>query len=172
MSQCVKIYRSVVCTVRERICLNGRLITPCEFLAIESIVRERAEEENIEMRFFNYMTAMAFLYFALSDVEVAVVETGIGGKFDATNILRRPLVCVITSIGFDHCEMLGNTKEMIAAEKAGILKSQTHAVLGVTARPVGPFLKRARHLTQCDLILVTKIDTDETFNQENARTAR
>lgn len=79
--------------------------------------------------FFELMTAMAFLHFAEEKCNVAVVETGLGGRLDATNILR-PKVCVITSVGLDHCEMLGNTIEAIAAEKAGIIKEGVPVVLG------------------------------------------
>lgn len=79
--------------------------------------------------FFELMTAMAFLHFAESECDVAVIETGLGGRLDASNVLA-PSVCAITSIGLDHCDMLGDTLEKIAAEKAGIIKAQTPLVLG------------------------------------------
>lgn len=79
--------------------------------------------------FFELMTAMAFLRFAEKACDVAVVETGLGGRLDATNILL-PKVCAITSIGLDHCDMLGDTLEQIGAEKAGIIKPGVPVVLG------------------------------------------
>ena len=79
--------------------------------------------------FFELMTAMAFLHFSSEKCDAAIIETGLGGRLDATNILN-PKVCVITSIGLDHCDMLGNTIEAVAAEKAGIIKANTPVVLG------------------------------------------
>lgn len=79
--------------------------------------------------FFELMTAMAFLHFAEEKCNAAVIETGLGGRLDATNILL-PKVCVITSVGLDHCDMLGNTIEQIASEKAGIIKTGIPVVLG------------------------------------------
>ncbi|TVR49917.1 MAG: bifunctional folylpolyglutamate synthase/dihydrofolate synthase [Puniceicoccaceae bacterium] len=80
--------------------------------------------------FFEFMTGMAFLHFAREKVDVAVIETGLGGRLDATNVVR-PELSVITSIGLDHCEILGRTHAAIAREKAGILKPGVPAVLGL-----------------------------------------
>ncbi len=79
--------------------------------------------------FFEFMTAMAFLQFQRQSCDVAVVEVGLGGELDATNIVQ-PTVCAITSIGFDHCEILGHTHAEIAAAKAGILKPGVPVVMG------------------------------------------
>lgn len=79
--------------------------------------------------FFEFMTAMAFLQFSRKACDVSVIEVGLGGRLDATNIVE-PQVSVVTSIGLDHCEMLGNTVEEIAAEKAGIIKAGRPVVLG------------------------------------------
>jgi dihydrofolate synthase/folylpolyglutamate synthase len=79
--------------------------------------------------FFEFMTAMAFLQFARRACDAAVIEVGLGGRLDATNILA-PEVCVITSIGLDHCELLGDTVAKIAAEKAGIIKPGVPVVMG------------------------------------------
>ncbi|RRK01232.1 bifunctional folylpolyglutamate synthase/dihydrofolate synthase [Opitutaceae bacterium TAV3] len=79
--------------------------------------------------FFEFMTAMAFLQFSRRRCDVAIIEVGLGGRLDATNIVE-PVMSVITSIGLDHCEMLGNTLESIAAEKAGIIKPGVPVVLG------------------------------------------
>ena len=79
--------------------------------------------------FFEFMTAMAFLQFARKKCDVNVIEVGLGGRLDATNVVT-PAVSVIASIGLDHCEMLGNTVELIAAEKAGIIKPGVPVVMG------------------------------------------
>jgi dihydrofolate synthase/folylpolyglutamate synthase len=79
--------------------------------------------------FFEFMTAMAFLQFARKGCDVSVIEVGLGGRLDATNVVE-PEVCVVTSIGLDHCDMLGNTLEAIAGEKAGIIKPGRPVVLG------------------------------------------
>jgi dihydrofolate synthase/folylpolyglutamate synthase len=79
--------------------------------------------------FFEFMTAMAFLQFARKRCDIAIIETGLGGRLDATNVVD-PEVAVITSIGLDHCDMLGDTLEKIAAEKAGIIKPGKPVVIG------------------------------------------
>ena len=73
-----------------------------------------------QLSFFEITTGMAFRWFADEGVDVAVIETGLGGRLDSTNILERPLLSIVTSIGFDHMALLGNTLEQIAGEKAGI----------------------------------------------------
>jgi dihydrofolate synthase / folylpolyglutamate synthase len=120
--------------VRERIQFNNRLITPEELVAVAEVVRpvvETLEAEGQPPTFFEVTTALGFLHFAWQDVEIAVVEVGLGGRFDATNVLK-PLVSVITSISLDHTAILGETLEQIAFEKAGIIKPDVPVVSGVT----------------------------------------
>ncbi|MDR1122868.1 MAG: bifunctional folylpolyglutamate synthase/dihydrofolate synthase [Endomicrobium sp.] len=83
-----------------------------------------------KLSYFEYLTSLAFIYFALQNAEVAVIETGLGGRFDATNVIKKPLACVITSIAKEHQEILGNTIEQIAFEKAGIIKKNCDVVCG------------------------------------------
>jgi len=104
---------------RERIRVNGRW-ADAEWLDA-ALDRIAALPEGRDRTFFEVVTALGFLYFAERGVEWAVVEVGLGGRLDTTNVLE-PDVCAITSIGFDHTEILGDTLEMIAAEKAGIIK--------------------------------------------------
>jgi dihydrofolate synthase/folylpolyglutamate synthase len=96
---------------------------------VEFIERWTPEVERLGATFFEATTAMAFHYFAESGVDVAVVETGLGGRLDSTNVVR-PLVAGVTSIGIDHVEYLGDTREAIAAEKAGIFKAGVPAASG------------------------------------------
>ncbi|MCD8298828.1 MAG: bifunctional folylpolyglutamate synthase/dihydrofolate synthase [Opitutae bacterium] len=91
--------------------------------------------------FFEFMTAMAFSHFKRERCDAAVIETGLGGRLDATNILA-PKVCVITSIGLDHCEMLGDSIEKIAAEKAGIIKNGVPVVMGVVPEAAENVIRR------------------------------
>jgi len=112
---------------RERIKINGELIS--EHHVAHFIEKHKADIININPSFFEITCAMAFAYFAENEVDVAVVEVGLGGRLDSTNILR-PLISVITNISFDHQQILGDTLKKIAAEKAGIIKSDIPAVIG------------------------------------------
>ncbi len=100
-----------------------------------------------QLSFFEITTGMAFRWFADEGVDVAVVETGLGGRLDSTNILEKPLLTVVTSIGFDHMALLGNTLEQIAGEKAGIFKARVPALVGERIPETAPvFETKARGL--------------------------
>ncbi|MBX2932127.1 MAG: bifunctional folylpolyglutamate synthase/dihydrofolate synthase [Chitinophagaceae bacterium] len=112
---------------RERIKINGNICSE-EFVIsftqqIQPIINE------IQPSFFEITVAMAFKYFAQEKVDIAIIETGLGGRLDSTNIIT-PQLSVITNIGFDHIQILGNTLEKIAFEKAGIIKQNTPIVIG------------------------------------------
>ncbi len=110
---------------RERIEINGKMIPPEKLAKIVTQLKPEIaalEEKKIQITYFEAITAAALCYFAQEQCDVVVVEVGLGGRFDATNVLEKPLVSVITSIGLDHTEVLGSTIEQIAAEKSGIIK--------------------------------------------------
>ena len=112
---------------RERIVVDGRCIEPEQ---VVEFVREWTPTiETIGASFFEATTAMAFAYFASAGVDVALVETGLGGRLDATNVID-PVAAGVTTIGYDHTEYLGDTLPQIAAEKAGIFKRGRAAVIG------------------------------------------
>ncbi|HRI27318.1 MAG TPA: folylpolyglutamate synthase/dihydrofolate synthase family protein [Chitinophagales bacterium] len=114
---------------RERIKINGRYITK---KAVTHFVKAyKYHFEQIEPSFFEMTVAMAFWYFAQQKVDIAVIETGLGGRLDSTNIIT-PLLSVITNISYDHMNVLGDTLAQIAAEKAGIIKPNVPAVIGET----------------------------------------
>jgi dihydrofolate synthase/folylpolyglutamate synthase len=113
----------------ERIRVNGDKIP--EELVIEYADALRPKVDKLKATFFEATTAMAFRYFAEQKVDVAVIETGMGGRLDSTNVVN-PILSVITSIGLDHTEHLGNTVEAIAKEKAGIIKHRVPVVSGAT----------------------------------------
>jgi dihydrofolate synthase/folylpolyglutamate synthase len=112
---------------RERIKINGTWVS--ENFVIDFVDRTKALSQNIQPSFFELTVAMAFDYFAREKVDVAVIETGLGGRLDSTNIIT-PLLSVITNIGYDHMNLLGNTLEEIATEKAGIIKPGIPVVIG------------------------------------------
>ncbi len=100
-----------------------------------------------QLSFFEITTGLAFKWFADEGVDVAVIETGLGGRLDSTNILEKPLLTVVTSIGFDHMALLGNTLEQIAGEKAGIFKARVPALIGERIPETAPvFETKARGL--------------------------
>ncbi|MEA4917427.1 folylpolyglutamate synthase/dihydrofolate synthase family protein [Proteiniphilum sp.] len=112
---------------RERIRVNGEMISR-EFV-VDFVEKYKEQFEPVMPSFFELTMEMAFLYFASQEVDVAVIEVGLGGRLDSTNIIS-PDLCVITNIGFDHMKQLGNTLPKIAAEKAGIIKPYTPVVIG------------------------------------------
>ncbi len=114
---------------RERIKVNGDMISENEVIAFVSDHKEIIE--SLEPSFFEMTVAMAFYYFAKSKVDVAVIEVGLGGRLDSTNVIR-PVLSVITNIGHDHTDLLGNTLGKIASEKAGIIKENIPVVISET----------------------------------------
>ena len=112
---------------RERIRVNGEMISKQK--VVNFVDRYKAEMERMQLSFFEMTTAMAFDFFAQSDVEVAVIETGLGGRLDATNIVQ-PILSIITNIGLEHTEYLGDSLPKIAREKGGIIKKCTPVVVG------------------------------------------
>lgn len=112
---------------RERIKIDGRAVE--EGYVVEFVGRHRGIFEKISPSFFEMTAAMAFDYFAREKVDIAVVETGMGGRLDSTNIIT-PVLSVITNIGMDHTEFLGDTLQAIAREKAGIIKKGVPVVIG------------------------------------------
>lgn len=118
----------------ERVQVAREILSEAEIVAYAEELRPVAEEigrggDDDHPSFFEFMTAMAFLQFARKGCDIAIIETGLGGRLDATNVVD-PEVAVITSIGLDHCDMLGDTLELIAAEKAGIIKPGKPVVIG------------------------------------------
>ena len=112
---------------RERIRVDGEMIPKQKVVNFVDKHHDRMVE--LGLSFFEMTAALAFDYFAQSDVEVAVIETGLGGRLDATNIIV-PILSIITNIGMEHTALLGDTPEKIAAEKAGIIKKSIPVIIG------------------------------------------
>ena len=124
---------------RERITVNGVPIT--EEAVLEFLEKWIPAAEALGATFFELTTALAFDWFAAKNVDVAVIETGLGGRLDSTNVLI-PRVATVTSIGLDHLDLLGNTLEAIAREKAGIFKRGVPAVIGEADPSIAELLER------------------------------
>ncbi len=126
---------------RERIKINGEKIP--QHYVVDFVQQERAFFEPLHPSFFEITTALAFKYFADEQVDIAVVEVGLGGRLDCTNIIT-PIVSIITNISSDHTQFLGETLSQIAKEKAGIIKGGIPVVIGETTEETKPvFLEKA-----------------------------
>lgn len=127
---------------RERIRINGEKIS--EDYVVDFVAQEKDFFEPLHPSFFELTTAMAFKYFAEQKVDVAVIEVGLGGRLDCTNIIQ-PDLSIITNISLEHTQFLGDTLEKIASEKAGIIKPGVPAVIGETTPETKPvFLQKAK----------------------------
>ncbi|MDP4281814.1 MAG: folylpolyglutamate synthase/dihydrofolate synthase family protein [Bacteroidota bacterium] len=127
---------------RERIRINGKMIP--EEKVTGFVEQYRTDFESISLSFFEWTVGLAFHYFREENIDIAVVEVGLGGRLDSTNIIT-PLLSVITNISFDHMQFLGNTLPEIATEKAGIIKPGIPVVIGETHPETKPvFVEKAR----------------------------
>ena len=149
-------------SLTERIRINGQPIPETE--VADFIEQNRAFLDELQPSFFETMTAMGFAYFVKEQVDVAVVEVGLGGRLDSTNVLT-PILSVITNIGLDHTEFLGNTLTKIAKEKAGIIKPGVPVVIGEShPQTMNVFLAKAKECgseiyfaDQCEYLRRTRL---------------
>ncbi len=129
---------------RERIKVNGKLIPKTEVVKFVEDYKDNFEK--IEPSFFEWTVGLAFHYFAQQEVDVVIVEVGLGGRLDSTNVIN-PVCCLITNIGLDHMNLLGNTLPLIAVEKAGIIKARVPVVISQTQLEViSVFNNKAKEL--------------------------
>jgi len=154
--------------IRERIQINGEMITETEMTRLMSriapVVNRLAKDEPT---FFEIMTALSFLYFAEKKVDIAVVEAGLGGRLDSTNVLR-PEVCAMTSISYDHVGQLGQTLDKIAEEKAGIFKPGIPAISAPQPLEVRTALQRVATRNKTPLRFTGK-DIEFSYRFESSR---
>ncbi len=159
---------------RERIRINGVEIS--EQYIIDFVSRYKSYFERNQLSFFEMTVGMAFLYFATLEVDIAIIEVGLGGRLDSTNIII-PEISVITNIGMDHVKFLGNTLTKIAGEKAGIIKKDVPVVIGKTTPETKKvFVEKAKNCNS-DLYLAEKYsgqvyasDLQGDYQKENIRT--
>ncbi len=138
----------------ERIQVNRRVLDEDEIVQMTRELQAYADriaerDPDAHPSFFEFMTAMAFLKFKAEQVDLAVIETGLGGRLDATNVVREPLVSVITSISLDHIEILGNRIEKIAEEKSGIIKPGSPVVIGNVPEAAESVIRRIARERGC-----------------------
>lgn len=151
-----------ISSFRERIQINGELIPVKELVHIFTSI-----PLNLPAPFFEIATLLAFIHFQQKKVDVAVMETGLGGRLDATNVIQ-PMISVITSIGFDHTEILGTTLDEIAGEKAGIIKKGVPLIIGPDVDH--KFMKKRADLLEAPLY--QSLLQDEDYDIENQGIAR
>lgn len=157
-----------ISSFRERIQINNKLIEK-EFITDElENIFEILDLKCVELTYFEIVTLLSLIYFKNNNIDIGIIEVGLGGNLDATNIID-PLVSVITSIGLDHTDSLGFTQDEIAEKKAGIIKENRPVVLGPDCFPLEVFLKRAKEIESevftVDYSNSNKISLD--FDNEN-----
>ncbi|MBP3229872.1 MAG: bifunctional folylpolyglutamate synthase/dihydrofolate synthase [Prevotella sp.] len=148
---------------RERIRVNGLMVS--EEYVIDFVENERAFFEPLHPSFFELTTAMAFKYFAEQHVDIAVIEVGLGGRLDCTNIIT-PVLSIITNISFDHTQFLGNTLAEITAEKAGIIKQGVPVVVGETTPETLPVFEAKAQEVHAPLHLAEQYEPDCDYDFE------
>lgn len=136
----------------ERICLRERQISSSELANLLVEVQKAIDSQEESPTQFEVFTAAAWLYFARQEVDVAVVEVGLGGRLDATNVCKKPLVTIISSISRDHLQQLGSTISAIAKEKAGILKAGCPAIIGQLPEEAELVVREYANKLQCPVI--------------------
>ncbi|MBS1657536.1 MAG: bifunctional folylpolyglutamate synthase/dihydrofolate synthase [Bacteroidetes bacterium] len=146
---------------RERIRINGQMIPQAE--VVDFVEQHKEKVMKIGCSFFEWTVGLAFHYFAKNKVDIAVIETGLGGRLDSTNVIT-PLLSVITNISWDHAEMLGDSLKKIAAEKAGIIKPGVPVIIGERNKETDAvFISKARELKSPIRFASSKYRWRETF---------
>ena len=146
---------------RERIKINGKKIS--EEHVIDFVNSNKENFEKIKMSFFEYTVAMAFYEFEKEKVDIAIIETGLGGRLDSTNIVN-PLLSIITNIGYDHMNLLGDSLEEIAFEKAGIIKENTPVLIGKKQQEIDHVFKKQANKKNASLTYAKRFDNQ--FSEE------
>lgn len=156
---------------RERICINGTKIE--EKKVIDFIKKNKVWFNDINMSFFEMTVAMAFNYFYEEKVDLAVIETGLGGRLDSTNIIN-PEISIITNVSLDHTNLLGNNIHSIASEKAGIIKKNTPIIIGRKQTDIEHIFKNISDKKKAPLIFAEKTkftsDLKGDYQKENINT--
>lgn len=144
----------------ERISINGNQISDEEMLnlieELEPKIKNYNETRNVNVTLFELETTMALLYFYRNNVDFVILETGLGGLYDCTNIISKPLISIITSIGYDHMHILGDTLPEIAYQKAGIIKENSNTVLIEHSQEINEVFKNVCNSKENILHLIKK----------------
>jgi dihydrofolate synthase/folylpolyglutamate synthase len=159
---------------RERIKVNGDYISKEK--VTEFIAKNTSLFQSLDASFFEITTALAFEYLHQVNCDIAIIETGLGGRLDATNVIPSPLLSIITTIGKDHEQFLGNSLPEIAQEKAGIIKKNSPVVLGQIQAELIPIFEEKAKANDCPIYLADSIPPIPTdllgeYQQKNIQTA-
>ncbi|MCO6500391.1 MAG: bifunctional folylpolyglutamate synthase/dihydrofolate synthase [Vicingus serpentipes] len=159
---------------RERIKINGEMIAQEQ--VVDFVEQYRNEFEKINLSFFEWTVGLAFTYFEQQKVDIAIIETGLGGRLDSTNVIE-PEVAVITNIGMDHVQFLGNTLSAIAKEKAGIIKKNVPIVIGESQEEAEDiFREKAKeenapiYFADKEIDVLMKTDLQGSYQRKNTKT--
>lgn len=170
--------------INERIRINQENISDEDFIKVTEQIApfvEEVEEETGERLYsFEILTAAALLYFAQNKCSLVILEAGIGGRLDSTNIIETPEVAIITSIGYDHMKLLGETKEQIASEKAGIIKKEGRVICPVMSPEINKVIQTTaaaqqatvKEISQDDITEVVMTDSDSRFHYKQLNDIR
>lgn len=151
----------------ERIRIDGKEIT--EERVIEFVASHKAFLDELQPSFFEMTVGMAFWYFAKEEVDIAIIEVGMGGRLDSTNVIH-PELCIITNIAYDHIQFLGNTLPLIAAEKAGIIKSGVPVVISQSQKETREiFLQKAAAMQSTIVFADEKWEVTKTQESEDPK---
>ncbi len=145
---------------RERIRINGQMIS--EEDVVDFVNRYKPDFERIKPSFFEMTVMMAFEYFAKNQVDIAIIETGLGGRLDSTNVIT-PELSIITNIGWDHKDMLGDTLQKIAGEKAGIIKKNVLVLIGENSPETDSVFIETARLTDAPIYFAADLIEVESF---------
>ncbi len=146
---------------RERIRINGQMISEKE--VVDFVDTHKALFEEIKPSFFEWTVALCFQHFAYHKVDIAIIETGLGGRLDSTNVIA-PILSVISNIGWDHMDMLGDSLDKIAFEKAGIIKAKTPVVIGEALPETEPIFRKKSKAEKAEIIFAQKEYTMDYFS--------
>lgn len=149
---------------RERIKINGEMIP--EAVVIDFAERTKELTEEIHPSFFELTVGMAFEYFAAAKVDIAIIETGLGGRLDSTNVIT-PLLSLITNISYDHMNLLGDTLPQIAREKAGIIKPEVPVIIGEANSETGLVFDNAAVLNNAPIYYAENMYTVNEWDYQN-----
>lgn len=149
---------------RERIRINGQMIT--EQQVVDFVARHQTDFEQIQPSFFEMTVALAFDIFAKEQVDIAIIEVGLGGRLDSTNVIT-PLLSIITNIGWDHMNLLGNTLPEIAGEKAGIIKPDVPVIIGEYQPEISPVFEHKAKEVKAPLKFASEQWVVEQSKKEN-----
>jgi len=147
-----------ITTFRERIQINSKFINKEKIVELLKYIFDIVSKNSISLTYFEYVTLLCFLYFKENNVDIAIMEVGLGGNLDSTNIIT-PLLSVVTSIGLDHTNSLGFTQEEIAEKKAGIIKQNIPCIIGPDCFPRNVFIKHAINNNSKIYILENSLNT-------------